>query len=570
MSRASERERRNRRFPVLIILGLIALVCILGVAYELISRRLPTGERADLTAIYGADPDQAAVIANHELIESRALWTLDHAYLPYEVIRDELNGRFYWDPVEELLLYTLPEEVVRADSETAFDGAPVLIQRDGTVYVSLSYVEHYTNISVQQFESPNRIVLQTEWGTEKIGTLKKKASVRVRGGIRSPIVTKLAAGEEVTILDPMEHWTGIETPDGFLGYVANSAIGEVREEVLTGPYEEPVYTSLHLDEPVSMIWHQVFEGSGLSGLQEFLPTGAPVNVISPTWLTVASEDGSITSRADAAYVQAAHDAGLKVWVMLENINIETNSAQLLQATSHREKLVEAVMAELTACGADGLNVDFESISSEAGDGFIQLIRELSAACRRQGLILSVDNGVPAGGGLNRYHVPEQGRIVDYVLVMAYDEHYRGSEPGSTASLPFVQQAVTDMKNLVPAEKLLCAVPFYTRLWTEASDGAGSEAMGIEKAAAFVAEHGMTTTWLEDLAQNYAEGSEGSTVYRIWLEDAESMQARMQMLATQEIAGFAYWKMGMQTSSVWDVIRPYTGIAAEPAQAGFAG
>ena len=557
MSKATKREKRNRTFPVLIILVLIALTCILGVAGEVIARRLPTKERADLSSIYGAEEGYAAVIANHQLAESKAVWRLGHAYLPYRVIREELNSHFYWDPVEEILLYTLPEEVVQADSEMAYDDAPVLLEQDDTIYVALSYVEKYTNIQVSHFETPNRIVLQTEWGTEQIGTLKKKTAVRQRGGIRSPIVTELEAGEEVVILEPMERWSGVQTSDGFLGYVQNKDIAEIREEVMKGPYEEPEYTSIHMDEKVTMVWHQLFDNSGLTALQEFLRTDPPVNVISPGWFTISDEDGSIQSLADPQYVQTAHAAGLQVWPMVENINIETTSADLLLPTTHRRKLVEGLMAELEACGADGLNVDLEQISSESGEGFIQFIRELSAACRKRGLVLSVDNGVPSSGGLARYHVPEQGEFADYVIVMAYDEHYRGGEPGSTASLPFVQQAISDTLAMVPEEKVICGVPFYTRLWTETSSGTGSEAMGMDAAAAFAKEQGMSVQWLDELGQNYARAEEDGTVYELWLEDSESMQARMQVIDAYRLAGAAFWKLGLQNSSAWEIIRRFS-------------
>ncbi len=559
MKKRSQQSGANRILPVLIILFLIMALSAAWFGWEWVSRRLPTNEPADLGEIYGRDENQAAIIANHELVESRALWQLGHAYLPYSVITNELNSRFYWDPAEELLLYTLPEETIQADTESAFDGAPVFLQKDGEVYISLSYVENVSNILAEHFENPNRLVLQTIWGTEEIGTLKKDTQVRVLGGIRSKVVTHLNTGDQVVVLYSMENWSYVQTPDGFLGYLPNDSLGERKEVEITGPYQEPEYTRTAMDGSVSMVWHQIFRGSGIEDLEKFLKKNAPVNVISPTWFDAASEDGTLKGTGSPEYVRMAHEAGLQVWPMVGlNIEIDLVSADLLQPTSHRRKLIESLITELEACGADGVDVDFEEISSAAGEGFIQFVRELSVECRKRGLVLCVDNGVPASGVLSRYHVGEQAIVADYVIVMAYDEHISGDMPGSNASLPFVQQAVDGMLLQIPAEKLICALPFYTRLWRITPDGNKAEAMGMETAAAFVTENGMSVSWLGDLCQNYASGTTDDGVQlKLWLEDAESIKAKLSVLEKYGLGGIAYWKLGMQSDRIWDVIRPFT-------------
>ena len=564
----SRKTKTNRRLPVLIILVLIIIVAAAGLAGEWIMRRIPSSARADLDKIYGSEGGTAAVIANHELIEGRALWKLGHAYLPYDVIREELNGGFYWDPVEERLLYTLPEETVAADTETAFDGAPVFLVENGTVYLSLTYVQQYSNIKAENFDAPARIVLRTVWGSELVGTLKEDTAVRVRGGVRSPIMTELKKGSQVVILEELQNWDKVQTPDGFIGYLQKSALSGTEEVTDQGAYTEPEYTHVIRPHDICMVWHQVFRSAGNDAAAAFLAEKPPVNVIAPTWLSLSPEAGEIRSLADPDYVKACHEAGVEVWVMLDNVNQEVDLNQILVPTSVRSALIGRIFEELDAVGADGLNVDIEKLPEETGDAFIQFIRELSVECRKRGMVLSTDSGMPSGGGIARYHLEEQAKVADYIVLMAYDEHYYGSDPGSTASLPYVAQGIRDLLARVDGSQLICGAPFYTRLWTDGPDGLSSETMGMASAADFVKEHDMEVEWQEELGQNVAYKKDGDTVYQIWLEDEESQDARMRLIAANDIAGAAFWKLGMETPAAWEIAAAYFA-GPEPETAGAA-
>lgn len=563
-SKRRHMTQRKRRFPVLIILVLILVVLAAGVITE---RFVPTKEHADLNKLYGSEEGYASILANHEWVESKARVTLDHAYLSYDTIHNTLNSRFYYDPVEDLLLYTLPDETVQADSETAYDGAPVFFTEGDTVWISLAYVQQYSNISAEYFDNPSRIVLQTEWGEETTATAARNTAVRLKGGIRSPILTSVSEGDSVTVLDQMAHWTKVQTSDGFVGYVTNQSLKDPVTAENPGPYQEPEYTGNPVNHQVCMIWEQVFKNSGEKALKSFLQTDTPVTTVSPTWFSMKDSAGNIDSLADASYVQTAHAAGLEVWPLLEDINNKDsiNMSKALQSTANRTNLVNNVMAELEASGADGLNVDLEYVTDESSDGYIQLIRELSLACRQRGLTLSVDDASPSSVN-SRYHYAEQGIMADYVVIMGYDEHYSGSDPGSTASLPFVRQGIETMLQCVPADKVIGGIPFYTRLWEDSPSGISSKALGMTDAVAWVADNGLETTWLDEESQNYAKKTDGDTTWQIWLEDADSMDARLVMMKTYSLAGISFWKMGMQDNAIWTTIAKYTDASGSGAGA----
>jgi spore germination protein YaaH len=284
-----------------------------------------------------------------------------------------------------------------------------------------------------------------------------------------------------------------------------------------------------------------------------------VNVISPTWFSISSNDGDISSLASEEYVKTAHDQGLEVWALVDNFNESVDTTQVLSSTSSRGKLVNQLIAAALQYGLDGINIDFESLEEEAGDGYIQFIREISVKCRLNGIVLSVDDPVPMSYTAF-YDREEQGIVADYVIIMGYDEHYAGSEEaGSVASLTFEKEGIENTLKEVPAEKIISGVPFYTRIWqTDASGAVTSEAVGMSTAEQWVTDNGLTTNWSQETSQDYAEveTADGSK-YQVWLENERSLEEKAKLVKEYDLGGIAAWKLGLEKASVWDVISSYT-------------
>lgn len=227
---------------------------------------------------------------------------------------------------------------------------------------------------------------------------------------------------------------------------------------------------------------------------------------------------------------------------------------LLSKTSTRQKLIEKLMAEVEQYGLDGLNLDFEGIKKEAGVHYIQFIRELSVSCRKEGIVLSVDNYVPYAGN-EFYNRKEQGIVADYVIVMGYDEHYAGGEPGSVASVGYVNDGISNTLKQVPKEKLINAIPLYTRVWTEAADGkTSSVALGIAKAKEWAVENNVELYWQEELGQYYGELKTEEGTKKVWMEEERSIGLKMDLIRKYDLAGVACWKLGFEPAELWDEIR----------------
>ena len=276
-----------------------------------------------------------------------------------------------------------------------------------------------------------------------------------------------------------------------------------------------------------------------------------LTTISPTWFTIRDTNGNITSLASSAYVDAAHQAGLEVWGLVDNFTNQVDTLAVLSNTQSRANMISQLITEAQNSGLDGINVDFEQITEEMSDHYIQFIRELSVECRKNQIVLSVDNYVP--GFTSHYNREEQGIVADYVIIMGYDEHYVGSEAGSVASLPWVEQGIQDTLDEVPAERVINAIPFYTRLWRTTGGNVTSEAIGMDQAQQTIADNNVETYWDKTTSQNYGKYDIDNSTYQIWLEDAQSVAEKVKLVSKYDLAGVSAWKLGFENNVIWQVI-----------------
>ena len=324
-----------------------------------------------------------------------------------------------------------------------------------------------------------------------------------------------------------------------------------------------------------MAWHQVTVPEANNNIVSVLQNTKGINVISPTWFYLNDNDGNIANLASADYVKYCHDKGIEVWGLVSNLeNQEVSTTEVLTHTSKRENLENQISAAAIQYDLDGINVDFEALEAAVGEGFIQFIRELSLKCDGNGIVLSVDNYV-SSEYTKFYDREEQAVFADYLIVMAYDEHYAGSkESGSVASIGFVTNGADDiLAENVPSEQVILGMPFYTRVWAEKpkeSDGddaesasddyvpyeLSSEACGMLSAQRLMEVNGAEKTWLEDMGQYYTEYVNNNITYKIWFEDVRSIEEKLKVMDSHEFAGAAFWKLGLEDSTVWDTVIKY--------------
>ena len=542
----------NKKYkPVIAVAVLVILVAILGIVTHVVMKYIPSSEKMDLNEYYGEMADgEIALVIGTEKLEERGLVDGDRVYLPLDVVNTYLNQRYYWDSANQQILYATPSELT-SESASSEAGDKVWV-KDDKVYLNLTYVQEYTDLDAYITKDPYRIAIQYKFKNVKTVTVKKNTSIRYRGGIKSAILTSVKKGTKLRLIEEMENWDQVATDDGYIGYIDKKKVGEAEKTKFERSFKKEEYSYLTMDSKVNMVWHQVTSTDANAYFADATANMTGVNVISPTWFYLTDTSGNIASIASADYVSQAHEKGLQVWGLIDNFTQEVSTTETLSSTAARQNIISQLIQAAQDVGMDGINVDFESLSEDVGTHFLEFLRELSIECHKNNLVLSVDNPVPEDF-TSHYDRAEQGRVVDYVIIMGYDEHYVGSEAGSVASLPWVEQGVQDTLKEVPAKRVINAIPFYTRLWRTTGGNVTSEAIGMDQAQQTIADNNVETYWDKTTSQNYGKYDIDNSTYQIWIEDAQSVAEKVKLVSKYDLAGVSAWKLGFENSGIWKVI-----------------
>ncbi len=583
--RARRRKKRSRvnMTPVFVSIVFIVIVLFAVILSIFIKKYSPSKERVNLQEYYHLQAeDDMALILDQQLIEDTAKYWDGQVYLKYETVQMYLNQRFYWDFNENILRYTTDSDVisVNAGENSYMEGkknnteAYTIVRVDGeAVYLALEFVQKYTNMDFVQYAEPNRAVITAAWGEISKAAVKKDTQIRVRGGIKSPVVSDVKKGSSVIVIENGDKWSRVCTENGMVGYVSNRRIGEIKQEIISREFEEPQFTHMLKDGPVSLGWHQVTSQEANQRIANVLQSTKGVNVISPTWFYLNDNEGNIYSLASREHVEYCHKQNVEVWGLVSNLeNPDADATYVLTHTSTRDYLTNQIISAAIEYNLDGINLDFEALR-DVGDAYIQFIRELSIKCENNDLVLSIDNYVPSSYTAF-YNRSEQAVFADYVIIMAYDEHYSGSEDiGSVSSIGFVEKGVTDTLQEVPAEQTILGIPFYSRVWElTPKEGAGedveSASEGYLPYTFTCTEEGMQTiedrytangaqpVWSEEDGQYVAEYKAEEKTYKIWIENEVSLEEKLKVMKEHGLAGAAYWKLGLERPSAWDSIIKY--------------
>lgn len=603
MKKSNRARRRRRTLIFRCLLVLILIIAAIG-GFIIWRKYGASDEKADLEQYYDIEnKDEFGVVINNQVVK-RDTESQDAAsdsseslapgkmydgqyYVEYSIVRKRINKRFYWDSNENLLLYTLPEgnvSVVPDSKEYTELGETksedyVILKTDGTnAYIAIPFLQMYTNLEYTAYEDPARVVITSDWGEIQTAKVKRNTQIRYQGGVKSPVLIDVKKSDKVTVLEDEDAWTKVASEDGMIGYIKTKALKDIGKETTSRDFNEPEYTSISKDYKINMVWHNVTNATANSAVLTNLKSTKGLTTIAPTWFSLADTEGNISSLADEDYVKQAHQSGLEVWAVLRDfhggINSYDETYEVLSYTSKRQKVIDQVISKALASGVDGINLDFELVSSKCGVHYIQFVRELSAQCRQNQLVLSIDNYVPQPYN-QHYDLEEQGAVADYVIIMGYDEHTDGSyEAGSVASISYLKDGVENALLSVSSDKLIAGVPFFTRLWKETpktdeelAEEAGTEAanypnkisskaLGMDEAVKTIKEAGATTQWDDTTKQNYAEWTSGSDTYKIWLEDTQSLEEKLKVIRQNDLAGVAEWSLGRESSSVWKLILQY--------------
>ncbi len=564
--------KMQKKILVPVVAVLVVICLIVGVL--LIKKYKPNNKEMSLMDYFKAEKGQVQVILQDTKYETPGIWKDGHVYVDMDMVRQYLNARFYWDRYENQLLYTTANSVitVQKDSDTFLinksrDSKDYTIVQmvDTTPYVALDFVKEYSAFTYKKYDQPDRVVITYRFG-EKADYVKaeEKAKLRCRATIKSEILLQLKKDQKLLVLAGQDNKDSVfykaMTEDGVTGYIRKKDTGDLFQEEQTSDFQEEKYPHILKDKKVNLVWHQVTTAAANDGVLNLLGSTKGVNVVAPTWFTVSGNKGEITSLASDEYVSRVHGVNAEVWGLCNDFGKDSKIGKVLERTTTRTKLEKNLLAEAIRYSLDGLNIDFEHVKQVNGEDFIQFIRELGIMCRNNGIVLSIDNYPPTDYS-QYYNRTEQAAVADYVITMAYDEYYAGSEEaGPVSSLNYVQTSTADTLEQVPAEQTIIALPFYSRLWKETTkDGTTkvtSEAYSMKYAKEALSDAKADVKWDDATGMNYGEYQKDGALYKMWLEDEQSLEKKMQAVSDAKTAGYAFWKLGLEQTSTWDMISKY--------------
>ena len=484
-------------------------------------------------------------------------------YVSYDFARNYVSDRIYYDSAEKILTITNLQQLLRlmpGDNEGVLNGEVIpleapLLESGGRLYLSENLLNEYFNLKFYATLEDRLFVAEDLSETKQVASIKSKTELRTHPQNKSTYMDTLKRGEEVVIYQEEKELYRVQSEKGFIGFIPKSSVKNKTQQAGL-PTE-----TMSLPEPtnpltgrVKLVWDQL--GSKNPGKWETSKYEhvTKANVISPTWFEFADAEGNLVDRGTTEYVQEAKKRGLQVWPLIShNFSEPSLTRTILTSTKKRQYVIDQLLEKCLHYGVEGLNIDIENVQSDFSAEWIQFMRELSVQVKKEGLTLSVDIYMPSNWS-DHYARMELAEVCDYFIVMAYDQHWSGSEvAGSVAELSWVEQGIQRNLEEVPKEKLVLGIPFYTRVWEETEGGLKSTPYGMKPAQNLVDTWGVKPIDDATSGQKYAEVQKEDTIFKVWLEDEASVTKRISLVNQYDLAGYAAWKLGLETPDTWTVL-----------------
>ncbi|HHW05964.1 MAG TPA: SH3 domain-containing protein [Clostridia bacterium] len=495
----------------------------------------------------------------------------DTLYFHVPTLQSLLDPNMHWDREGGYLAITTKDRVIQLHTEQLtwyINQAPVdlrfpVLVLDGEPYLDLEPLRFLYQLDVSYVPGTDRVVVRDTKEPYLDGEITgKKSYLRIQPSIRAPRLTELVLGDRVIILQEEHNWFKVQTIQGLIGYVPEKDLAVQAIAWVPAPpsLEQPPWKPL--GGKISLVWEQVTHGSH-NPKPEVLGPLTGVNVYSPTWFHLADAGGNINSYANLALVEEAHRAGKQVWALFSNSFDPEMTAAFLRNPEARSRAIKQLVVLARLYHLDGINIDFENIPPENKDLLVQFVRELAPILREQGLIVSMDVTFKSDSGNWSliYDRKALGEAVDYLAVMAYDEHWATSPvPGSVASLPWVERGLRALLEEVPPQKILLGIPLYARIWTvagnEAEPKVTSRAWSMRQTQKWLQENRLEPILDPATGQHFAELEQDGQRYLLWLEDEVSLQQRIELVHKYGLAGIAAWQRGFAKEEIWPAIKEY--------------
>ncbi len=516
-------------------------------------------------------PDNKPILVIENMVlseETPFIIENNHVLLSYNIIKEYLDPYIFWDSAENKITITTFDKTVRLATEsltamintkpTEISFPAKILAAQQQPYIPIRLLEDLYGIKVKVIQDENRVIIDKNHAARKIGKIISDETImKLSPTWFSASVAKIKKSDNLTVYSLEDGWFQVRTEDGLIGYILKNNL-----EV----YEMPEMTDRKPDYrryspgrgKLNMVWDYIYKVTPDKSM-ESVPLG--LDIISPTWFSIIDGQGTIDSKADIAYIEWAHKNNLAVWPLINNNFDPDITHEFLSSSETRDKIIRQILMYAELFRLDGINLDFENVYLEDKGLLVQFVRELVPILHEAGIVVSMDVTVKSTSPnwSMCYDRKELGKVVDYVILMAYDEHWATSPiSGSVASIGWVEKGIATLLEDVPPEKVILGLPFYTRQWEEVSDDGGnttvkSTALSMAQVKEILEKNEAKISWDEKAGQNFAYYKKGDSVFKIWLEDEKSIKLKAALIEKYGLAGAAAWRKGFEEPEIWDVL-----------------
>ncbi len=488
----------------------------------------------------------------------------DEIYISMQDLQNFFDKYIYEDTENNQIITTYEDKIavigfdenkmiVNGSEKSTYASA---IKQEDTIYLPITEMKDVYGIDIEYIEKTKIVAIDSIAREQKKAILSKNTSVKSSKNFIAKTVDRIDKGTSVIVVSEEGKYTRIRTENGKLGYVKSKLIANT---IVT---RQNIEKKEQIEGKVNLVWDyysQVAKAPDREGT-----TIDGINVVSPAFFHLNSE-GEIEENIGSAgedYIKWAHDNGYKVWPMVQNAGtgMMDVTSSIMNSYDKRQELIETIITYCVEYDLDGINIDFENMKKEDVDLFSRFIIELEPRLKEIGQVLSVDVTAPDGADTWSlcFDRTVLGDVADYLIFMAYDQ-YGGSSnvAGTTAGYDWIELNLKKFLETyeVESDKLILAVPLYARLWTEDANGnvTGQEPIPMNEIDETIPQDA-EKTWDEELKQYYVEYERNGRKYKIWIEDIESLKAKLSLINQYNLGGVAAWEKGMELDEVWQVIK----------------
>lgn len=546
------RGKVKRIFIIAVILGLLS-----GGIYYYIGHK-PNMQVMDFS-------EELYIIIEDILVDygEPAIYDGKQLYISYDFLKKYVDEDLFYDEIEKTVIFTnenfvkyyvLNDYHGKINSKTYKIDTPI-IENNNKIYIPTDLFKSDYSIEINHHRNTNAIVIDyTDMYYLTGEVLSDEPIIRSDMDIKAPILrSSIVKGDLLNIYGEYEKWLRVRTGDGIVGFIEKK---DIRINHTKDIYKTELIIKNNsmpgIQDKINLTWDYTY--SKVKNTDNIIPIEG-LTVISPTWFSILDID-RIEDKGNREYVRKYREMGYEIWPLLDNSFSPELTHDILKSASSRSKTIDDILSLYLSYGFDGINIDFENVYFKDRDLLTQFVRELYPVFKEHNMTVTMDvTAISTSENWSLCYDRERlHKSLDYMILMAYDQHWASSPiAGSVAEYTWVEEGIKGILNQVPNNKLILAVPFFTRLWTVEDDKVQSKALTMEGMNNFIQDNSIEVLWQEEIGQYYGAVKKEEKEYKFWMEDEKSLDYKISLVHKYNLPGIASWRKGFESEDIWSSI-----------------